>query len=173
MVKNNFNSNLHLKHKVLILLLLIVLFTFLYYLYDDTNYGGISNIQELIKEELIKTTIKDKIKEKFQNLNLNNQTKINSNYFNSEMDEDIEINISSKEDKDIDDTAKEIKKAVETTELKQEKIKPNMFQKIFNRLYFSVVTATTLGYGDIYPITIPVKILTMMQTISTIILILL
>ena len=173
MVKNNFNSNLHLKHKVLILLLLIVLFTFLYYLYDDTNYGGISNIQELIKEELIKTTIKDKIKEKFQNLNLNNQTKINSNYFNSEMDEDIEINISSKEDKAIDDTAKEIKKAVETTELKQEKIKPNMFQKIFNRLYFSVVTSTTLGYGDIYPITIPVKILTMMQTISTIILILL
>ena len=173
MVKNNFNSNLHLKHKVLILLLLIVLFTFLYYLYDDTNYGGISNIQELIKEELIKTTIKDKIKEKFQNLNLNNHVKINNHYFHTEDDEDIEINISSKEDKAIDDTAKEIKKAVETTELKQEKIKPNMFQKIFNRLYFSVVTATTLGYGDIYPITIPVKILTMMQTISTIILILL
>ena len=173
MVKNNFNSNLHLKHKVLILLLLIVLFTFLYYLYDDTNYGGISNIQELIKEELIKTTIKDKIKEKFQNLNLNNHTKINSNYFNSETDEDIEINISSKEDKAIDDTAKEIKKAVETTELKQEKIKPNMFQKIFNRLYFSVVTATTLGYGDIYPITNSVKLLTMLQTLFTIILILL
>lgn len=171
MVKNN--SNLHIKHKVWILLLLIVLFTFLYYLYDDTNYGGISNIQELIKEELIKTTIKDKIKEKFQNLNLNNHVKINNHYFHTEDDEDIEIKISSKDDKAIDDKAKEIKKAVETTELKQEKIKPNMFQKIFNRLYFSVVTATTLGYGDIYPITIPVKILTMLQTISTIILILL
>ena len=174
MAKNNFNSNLHIKYKVWILLLLIILFTFLYYLYDDTNFGGISNIQELIKEELIKTTIKDKIKEKFQNLNRNNHLKIN-NYFYSENedDEDIQINISKKEDKAIGEKTKEIKKAIETKELNEDKIKPNIFQKIFDRLYFSVVTATTLGYGDIYPITMPVKILTMFQTISTIILIIL
>ena len=112
MAKNNLN--LHIKYKVWILLLLIILFTFLYYLYDDTNFGGISNIQELIKEELIKTTIKDKIKEKFQNLNRNNHLKIN-NYFYSENedDEDIQINIS-KEDKAIGEKTKEIKKAIET-----------------------------------------------------------
>ena len=173
MAKNNLISTLHIKDKVLILFILIILFTFLYYLFDDTNFGGISNIQELIKEELIKTTIKDKIKEKFQNLNLNDNVKINNHYFHSEIDEDIEINISSKDDKAIDDTAKEIKKAVENTELRQEKIKPNIYQKLFNRFYFSVITATTLGYGDIYPITIPVKVLTMMQTLSTIVLILL
>tara|TARA_X000000950_G_scaffold288406_1_gene405026 strand:+ start:465 stop:824 length:360 start_codon:yes stop_codon:yes gene_type:complete len=33
----------------------------------------------------------------------------------------------------------------------------NMIHRIFNRFYFSVVTGTTLGFGDIYPNTILTK----------------
>ena len=42
----------------------------------------------------------------------------------------------------------------------------------FNRIYFSVITGTTLGYGDIYPVSNTLKLLSMVQSISTIILIL-
>ena len=77
-----------------------------------------------------------------------------------------------KEEKLIDDTTKEIKKNIIPKELDTDKVKPSFLQKFFDRLYFSVITGTTLGYGDIYPITNKVKILSMIQTLSTIILIL-
>ena len=37
----------------------------------------------------------------------------------------------------------------------------------FDRLYFSVVTQTTLGYGDIFPASRKVRIITMLQALST------
>jgi hypothetical protein len=37
----------------------------------------------------------------------------------------------------------------------------------FDRLYFSVITQTTLGYGDIFPASRRVRIITMLQALST------
>lgn len=153
MIKNKDNTVM-IKYKIIILLILIFLFTFLYLIFDDTNFGGINNIQQLIKDELLKDKIQKEIKETF--------------YIN---DEPV-IKTSKKEEKLIDDTTKEIKEVVKEKELDIEKIKPSILQQFFNRLYFSVITATTVGYGDIYPVSNTVRSLSMLQTLSTIILLL-
>ena len=142
------------KFKLSILLLLIFIFAVLYMLVDDTNFGGINNIQEMINDELLKEKIVKEIKETFYTT-----------------DNHI-IKGTHKEEKLIDDTTKEIKKNTIAKELDIDNVKPSYIQKFFDRLYFSVITGTTLGYGDIYPITNKVKILSMIQTLSTIILIL-
>ena len=142
------------RFKLSILLFLIFLFAILYMLVDDTNFGGINNIQEMIKDEILKEKIVKEIKETFYNT-----------------DNHI-VKGTHKEEKLIDDTTKEIKKNIISKELDTDKVKPSFLQKFFDRLYFSVITGTTLGYGDIYPITNKVKFLSMLQTLSTIILIL-
>ena len=38
----------------------------------------------------------------------------------------------------------------------------------FDRLYFSVITQTTLGYGDIFPASRKVRIISMFQALSTV-----
>ena len=152
---NNFSNMSKISIKILLLILLIIIFSIIYFNFDDKNFGGISNIQEVIKEELLKNKIKNKIKEKF---------------YNSD-DEEI-IQVSKKEEKAIDDTTKKIKNVVKDDELDVQKIKPSLYQQFFNRIYFSVITGTTLGYGDIYPVSNTLKLLSMVQSISTIILIL-
>ena len=153
MIKNKDNKVM-IKYKIIILLILIFLFTFLYLIFDDTNFGGINKIQQLIKDELLKDKIQKEIKETFY------------------IDDDPVIKTSKKEEKLIDDTTKEIKEVVKEKELDIEKIKPSILQQFFNRLYFSVITATTVGYGDIYPVSNTVRSLSMLQTLSTIILLL-
>lgn len=161
------NNNKLITYKISSLLLLILIFSFLYLLFDDTNFGGISNIQEIIKEELIKSKVQKEIKENKENFINNNL----NNFSNDIYDEDI-IKVSKKEEKAIDDTTKKIKNVVKDNELDVQKVKPSFVQRYFDRLYFSVITGTTLGYGDIYPTTNGLKILSMIQTLSTIILIL-
>ena len=148
------NKRTIIKFKIKKLLILIILFIFLYLIFDDTNFGGINNIQQLIKDELLKNKIKKKIKETFYN------------------DDEPVLKTSKKEEKIIDDTTKEIKEVVKEKELDIEKIKPSFLQHFFNRLYFSVITATTVGYGDIYPVSNGVRSLSMIQTLTTIILLL-
>ena len=153
MIKNKDNTVM-IKYKIIMLLILIFLFTFLYLIFDDTNFGGINKIQQLIKDELLKDKIQKEIKETFY------------------IDDEPVIKTSKKEEKLIDDTTKEIKEVVKEKELDIEKIKPSILQQFCNRLYFSVITATTVGYGDIYPVSNTVRSLSMLQTLSTIILLL-
>jgi hypothetical protein len=44
----------------------------------------------------------------------------------------------------------------------------NAVTDYFDRLYFSIVTQTTLGYGDIFPASRKVRIIAMLQALSTI-----
>ena len=164
-MKNIIDKNI-IKYKITTLIILIFLFSILYLFFDDSNFDGISNIQQIIKEELIKSKVKKEIKETFYDQN------DFSNYNVNNFEEDI-ITIGKKEEKAIDDTTEKIKNVVKETELDVQKVKPSVFQRFFDRLYFSVITGTTLGYGDIYPTTNGLKLLTMLQTLSTIILILL
>lgn len=147
------------KFKLSVLLILIFLFAFLYMLIDDMNFGGMNNIQEMIKDELLKEKIKKEIKEKFYNIN------------NIGIDDET-ITGTNEQEKSIDNATKDIKHNVVKKELDVDKINPSLSQKFFDRLYFSVITGTTLGYGDIYPLTNKVKLLSMVQTLSTIMLIL-
>ena len=151
---NNFSNMSKISIKILLLILLIIIFSIIYFNFDDKNFGGISNIQEVIKEELLKNKIKNKIKEKF---------------YNSD-DEEI-IQVSKKEEKAIDDTTKKIKNVVKDDELDVQKIKPSLYQQFFNRIYFSVITGTTLGYGDIYPVSNLSKFICGVQGLFTVALI--
>ena len=38
---------------------------------------------------------------------------------------------------------------------------PDKFSNLFQSLWWAVITLTTVGYGDVYPITIPGQVLTM------------
>jgi len=69
-------------------------------------------------------------------------------------------------------STKTTKKEVEQQELDPSQINPNIIQKTFNRLYFSISTGCLVGYGDIYPITNISKTLSIVQSLLTVSLIL-
>ena len=52
-----------------------------------------------------------------------------------------------------------------------QQIEPPFYQKFFDRLYFSAITGSTLGYGDIYPVSNISKFLVIIQALTTIIII--
>jgi hypothetical protein len=76
-------------------------------------------------------------------------------------------------DKQLDKATKEIEKDTTKTELTKEKIDTPPYQHIFDRLYFSVITTTLLGYGDVYPVSNICKLITMFQSLLTVSLIIL
>lgn len=146
-VKQRFS---YIKYKIIILIGLVLLFTFIYTFFDDSNFGGINTLQDIIKEEITKSEVKKKI-ESFK-------VKKNGD--------------DNQDERALKETAQESIKDVKLDELKKENIKPSLGRRIFKRLYFSVITGTTLGYGDIYPISYAVKSISMIHCLSTIILIL-
>ena len=50
-------------------------------------------------------------------------------------------------------------------------VEKSIFQRFFDRLYFSIITGCLLGYGDIYPLTNLCKFFVMLQSLLTIIII--
>ena len=151
----NISKLLHFK--IYILLMLILFFSFLYLFLDDSNFSGLNTIQELLKEEIIKQEVglqiqnKGSILESMQNL------------------EDLHKN--KKEQKAITTAAKKVEEDVKKNEIQIDKIKPPIWQKYFNRLYFSVSTGCLLGYGDVYPVSNIGKTISMIQSIITVALI--
>ena len=79
--------------------------------------------------------------------------------------------IDSENEEETQEEIKEnVKKVVEDDE---QKLKSGSFyQNFFDKLYFSVITACLVGYGDIYPSTNVVKIIVSIQTLTTLSLIL-
>lgn len=49
----------------------------------------------------------------------------------------------------------------------EEILSNNYFYKIFNRFYFSMITSLTIGYGDIYPNSIRVRSIVIIQLVLT------
>jgi len=151
-LKQRFSS-----YKIVLLFTITLLFTLLYMLLDDSHFSGLNKIQETIKDELIKK----KVEQQVEKVVVENFVKEES------FENDVLKNIK------IDQATRNVERDVDTKELAPENIEPTISQKLFNRLYFSISTSTLLGFGDIYPITNISKIFVMMQSISTLILIIL
>ena len=151
-LKKRFSS-----YKIALLLFITVLFTLLYMLLDDSHFSGLNKIQETIKDELIKKKLEQQV-----------DKAIVENFVKEEsFENDVLKNIT------IDQATRNVEHNVDTQELSPDNIEPSVMQKLFNRLYFSISTSTLLGFGDIYPVTNISKVFVMMQSISTLILIIL
>lgn len=151
-LKRRFSS-----YKLVLLLLITVLFTLLYMLLDDSHFSGLNKIQETIKDELIKKKLEQQV-----------DKAVVENFVKEEsFENDVLKNIK------IDQATRNVERDVDTQDLSPENIEPSLLQKLFNRLYFSISTSTLLGFGDIYPVTNISKIFVMMQSVSTLILIIL
>lgn len=70
--------------------------------------------------------------------------------------------------------SQELKQNIEEqVEAEEDKIqRPTFFQNLFDRFYFSTITACLLGYGDIYPATNIAKSMAALQSFLTVCLIL-
>lgn len=122
------------------LMLQILIFSFIYMLLNDAHFSGINTLEEMIRDELLQRKIDPIIKEEFKD-KLEREIK--------EIEEEIDIN---------------------TDPVITEVTQPTLFSSFFKRLYFSFVTGSTLGYGDIFPNTVLCKTITIVQLITSILL---
>lgn len=151
-LKKRFSS-----YKIVLLFTITILFTLLYMLLDDSHFSGLNKIQETIKDELIKKKLEQQV-----------DKAVIENFAREEsFKNDVIKNIK------IDQATRNVERDVDTQDLSPESIEPSIIQKLFNRLYFSISTSTLLGFGDIYPVTNISKVFVMMQSISTLVLIIL
>tara|TARA_Y100000389_G_scaffold46376_1_gene41325 strand:- start:414 stop:806 length:393 start_codon:yes stop_codon:yes gene_type:complete len=123
----------------------IFIFSLIYFSLSDKHFSGINIIEETIRQEILRKNLTSQIKESF----------------------DVNVDVlKRKDEKIVEQETTEIKMSIEEEEI--EKLKPSNIQQYFNRFYFSSVTGTTLGYGDIYPRTNLCKIITVLQLFITI-----
>ena len=149
------------KMKIILLLLFIVVFSLIYMFLDDKHFSGVNVIKETIKKQAIEKEIEKKttdgpiLKESFYQFEEVGKV------------DDAEV------EKEIDKASKEVDKEIKEEDLTVENIDSSVFQRLFDRLYFSIVTSCLLGYGDIYPVTNISKSIVMAQSFLTISLIVL
>ena len=138
--------------KIILLLSSFLIFGAIYYfLCDDYEFGGINILQEEIRKSSLK---------KFINT-------LEKGYLDDNIKEEINEKINKGEiDKNLN---KKINKETEITSINNDITNKNRIQKFFDRVYFSIVTGTTLGYGDIYPMSNKVKVVVILQLLTTII----
>ena len=152
------------------LILQIFIFSILYMLLDDSHFSGINTLEEMIKTEILQKKIKpivdlDNKNDLKENIEENKNSLIYEYFFdNSKKQTDENI---------IKNEVKEIKKDIEEENIVEDLTKPSLFQSFFKRMYFSFVTGTTLGYGDIYPKSVICKTFTIVQLLFSIIIIIL
>ncbi len=141
--------------KISSLIALIVVFTFVYSLLDNSHFAGLNPIEDKLKENEIEEKT-DEIIEETNSSMIESFFVFNHNEtIKDEPEEEIQVNIEK------------------VAEDEKEKLKDDSFhQKFFDRLYFSIITACLVGYGDIYPSTNTLKAVVSFQTLTTLCLIL-
>ena len=156
----------HFKNtKIFVLIVLVVIFSFFYLFLDDSHFSGVNFIKETIKEEVIKKEIEKKIKN-VNSVHINDNNILEGFYLT---DNTNKVKI----DKQLDKATKEIEKNTTEQEITTDKIETPPYQLVFDRVYFSVITSSLLGYGDIYPVSNVCKLITMIQSVLTVSLIIL
>jgi hypothetical protein len=138
--------------KISVLLISVLLFTFCYLLLGDQHFSGVNVIKETIKKELIKKKVGEKIDQQAK------EGLSSMKYYENKANVDSQL----KKATDV------VKEDVEEDAITTDKIDTPIFQRFFDRLYFSIQNATLLGYGDIYPITNICKCFVILQSLFTI-----
>ena len=126
--------------KLKLLFLNILVFSILYALLDDSHFNGINIIEDKLEDKILSKEVDKKVQE-FEEFSIKNN----------------ETDVASKE------KIKKVEKEIES----KKKIAP-FYVTYFDRLYFSIITACLLGYGDVYPFSIYCKSLTMIQALITV-----
>lgn len=177
LLKIPLNISKYVHSKVYILLIIIVTFSFLYLFLDDSHFSGLNTIQEMIREEVLKRKIENKVIKNVDvyikdepikqqpNTILNHTIEIPKMFENFATIEEMKTMIK---DKVIDSETKQANKEVENEDITIEKIRPPIGQQYFNRLYFSVSSGCLLGYGDVYPKSNIAKLFSMLQALITV-----
>ena len=142
--------------KIKLLVFSIILFSILYSFLGDSNFKGLNLIEDELENKLAKEQL---------NLDLKRIYKVKfKNLINTLQEEDQEENIE-----DEDYHKKRIKSVQDIiNNIKNKKITQPIYIRYYNRLYFTVVTACLLGYGDIHPNTIICKFFAMLQALITV-----
>lgn len=141
--------------KISSLLALTIFFTFIYSFLDNSHFAGLNPIEDKLKE--------NEIEEKTDEIIQETSSPMVESFF-----------VFNHDDKNKDEPEEEIRDNIEkVAEEDKEKLKDDSFQqKFFDRLYFSIITACLVGYGDIYPSTNTLKTIVSFQTLTTLCLIL-
>jgi len=136
----------------MVLLVSVLLFTFCYLLLGDQHFSGVNVIKETIKKELIKKKVGEKIDQQAK------EGLSSMQYYENKANVDSQL----KKATDV------VKEDVDEDAITTDKIDTPIFQRFFDRLYFSIQNATLLGYGDIYPISNICKCFVILQSLFTI-----
>ena len=150
-------KNIHYQ-KIYTLLVAIFVFSVIYFFLDDNHFSGVNIIKETIKKEVIKKKVEAKIS---QTPNVTTTVEPFENPYWEQAVKNIQVN------KTLDEATQEVKEDVEGQDLTPEKIETPFYQRFFDRFYFSMITSTLLGYGDIYPTTNICKMIVMLQSLIT------
>lgn len=168
---SNIISKSQNKKKITLIIASMLIFSILYLLLPDEDFSGVNNIREMIKNELIKKKV---LKDIDQSVDVAEATKISKDEVKTEA---FTSNISTvlyheyeNKEPTLQDDVVEIENIVKD-EYTPETIEKSIFEKYFNRLYFSVITGCLLGYGDVYPVSVRAKSLVSLQALITIMII--
>ena len=138
------------KQKILALIILVIFYTIIYSFLDNTHFEGINPVQDKLKEEKVeekKDELIGKIGDYGREYYENNQVLLEKK------------NLEKTTEKEVDDEKEKLER-------------PSILQHIFDRFYFSMITACLLGYGDIHPSTNILKLIVASQSFITLCLIL-
>lgn len=139
--------------KILMLFLSFFVFGIIYTLFcKDYEFGGINLIQDQMKQKLVDKYV-EKVKTK--DISRTDEDKIAGKLQTGEVDPEDDVDLKA----NVDTNTLNVKKSV---------TEKHILQRFFDRFYFAVVTGTTLGYGDIYPVSNKVKVLSILQLFTTV-----
>jgi len=145
------------RHKVIAVISSMLLFSILYMFISDNEWYGVNRIKDIVKDEVTRDKVGDDIEK-------GNVVAIEGfSEFFAKIDETDNNMVE-----EIDKVELQV-----LNELDKKSINKSIFEYYFNRLYFSIVTGCLLGYGDIYPMSIRLKGIVSIQSLLTIIIIVL
>lgn len=148
-------------YKVLLVISSMLFFSFVYMFVSDDEWFGVNKMKDIVKDEVAREKVEEDIEIKQQDtINFQNI----EGFFDFNKDPEKTMNMD-------DEINTEIGKAEDKVE--SESLTKSPFEMYFNRLYFSIVTGCLLGYGDIYPESMRLKALVSIQSLLTIIIIVL